>query len=100
VGSQTKPIRAFIGLLGKISNGKGMNTRVTFSLYLSQNNIFKGEPGSNSSQGLCRVSDEEGVLTELFNAGTPVFLSSDELEATILLTSPGSFHVVGSIVRK
>jgi hypothetical protein len=98
--SETKLIQWFVGLSGKILNRKGMATRVTFSLYLRRDYSFKGKPGSNASEGLCRVSEDKGELAELFNAGIPVFLSSDELEATILLTSPGSFQVVGSIVRK
>ncbi|WP_263354184.1 hypothetical protein [Acidicapsa acidisoli] len=98
--SETKLIQWFVGLSGKILNRQGMATHVTFSLYLSRDDSFKWKTGSNPSEGLCRVSEEKGELAELFNAGIPVFLSSDELEATILLTSPGSFQVVGSIVRK
>ena len=57
--SETKIIQWFVGLPGKIFNGKGIGTRVTFSLYLSRDYGFKGKPGSNPSEGLCRVSEEK-----------------------------------------
>jgi hypothetical protein len=99
VDSETELVQSFIGLSGEISNRKGTDIHVTFSIYLSLHYI-NGEPDSTSAEGLCRASDDVGILAELFSVGTPVFLSSSEFEATILLTSPGSFQVVGSISRK
>ena len=62
---------------------------MTFSLYCNN--------GYNS--GLCRVSDKSNVLRELFNGGMSVKLSSAILEATIKLTSPGTFNVVGQVLK-
>jgi hypothetical protein len=99
VDSETKPVESFVGMKGMISNGKGTETDVTFSLYCSQ--VYKyGEPVDVVADGFCRVSNESDVLDELFNDGTAVFLSSDGLEADIKLTSPGAFTVIGQILKK
>ena len=99
MGTGSRPIQSFIGLCGRISDGIGKESRVTFSLYPYQK-FVNGESGEVSANGLCRVSDGSSVLGEFFNAGNPLFLSSDELEAKVHLTSSDTFVVIGSIIPK
>ena len=74
-----------IGVRGIISNGRGLETPVTFSLY----------PNSDeTADGFCRVSDESNVLYELFNSGKHMRLCGDKLDVMIVLTSEGTFRVI------
>ena len=86
---------SYVGVQGKISDGKGKTTVVTFSLYPNSD-----VPGTEWTDGLCRVSDESNVLHELFYSGHEVLLFKDELEVPILLTSEYTFRVVGPIVTQ
>jgi hypothetical protein len=97
--TESKPIQSFIGLRGTISDGKGRGSRATFSLYRCQE-FVNGEPEGVSANGVCRVSDGSTILEEFFNAGNPLFLVTDELEATVHLTTSGTFVVIGSIIQK
>jgi hypothetical protein len=82
MGAKTELVEALIGKRGRIHNRKGTGTEVAFSLYKYQTSLY-GIPRTKSARGVCRVSDGNSVLEESFNAKKPVYLSSDELEATI-----------------
>jgi hypothetical protein len=99
MGAKTELVEALIGKHGRIHNGKGMETEVAFSLYKYQTSLY-GIPRARSARGVCRVSEGNSVLDDLFTARESVYLSSDELEATIQLTSSGTFRVTGSVVHK
>jgi hypothetical protein len=81
----------YIGVRGTISNGMGKETPVTFSIYP---NLGK------AADGFCRVSEESNVLHELFDSGNNLHLYGEELDATILLTSEGTFRVIEAIAKK
>jgi hypothetical protein len=99
VDAENKLVQSFVGLRGRISNGRGTETDVTFSLYCYQ--VYDcGMPVEVLAEGLCRVSDRTNVLHELFHDGEIVSLSSVELEASIQLTSPGTFLVFGPIIKR
>jgi hypothetical protein len=97
--SGAKLSQLFLGVSGKISDGMGKETVVTFSLYCNQEYNL-GSTGLEWADGLCRVSEESSILLELFDSGNAVRLSSDDLDATIFLTSADAFRVIGPIVKK
>ena len=99
MNSGSKSVESFVGKKGRISNGRGTETDVTFSLYCSQA-YDHGKPGDVLSDGFCRISNESDILNEFFKDGTTMFLSSAEVEAKIQLTSPCTFLVIGSILKK
>jgi hypothetical protein len=99
MGSKTEMVEALIGKHGRIHNGKGIETELAFSLYKYEASLY-GIPRAKSARGVCRVSEGNRVLEELFNAKKPAYLSSDELEATIQLTSSGTFRMTGFSVPK
>ena len=78
---------------------EGYGDRSDISLYKYQTSLY-GISRTKSARGLCRVLEGSGALDELFNARESVYLFSDELEATIQLTSSGTFRVTGFIVLK
>jgi hypothetical protein len=97
--SGAKLSQMFLGVSGKISDGMGKEIAVTFSLYCNQE-YNSGKTGLEWADGLCRVSEESSTLLELFDSGNVVRLSSDELHATIFLTSADAFRVIGPIAKK
>lgn len=96
---KTRQVEAFVNQSGSFRDLKGAETPVTFSLYMDQE-FIQGIPREQSAEGFCRVSDGSNVLEALFIAGSSVVLSCREFETTVYLTSPCTFEVTGTVVRK
>ena len=96
---KTRQVEAFVNQSGSLRDLKGAETPVTFSLYMDQE-FIQGIPREQSAEGFCRVSDGSNVLEALFIAGSSVVLSCREFETTVYLTSPCTFEVTGTVVRK
>jgi hypothetical protein len=95
----TRSIQAFVDKCGTLNDGTGHDIDVTFSLYRYRE-VVLGIPRKKAARGFCRISDGSSALEELFDAGTALHLSSEELDATIRLTSSSSFIVTGLVVEK
>ena len=99
MASGGKFAQAIMDQPGRIRDGNRIDIQVIFSLYRHEE-FFYGEAGAKTVSGLCRVSDGSNVLDDLFRAGTPVCLSSDEVEVTVHFTSPMTFDVIGPVFDK
>jgi hypothetical protein len=92
MGRKIKLMEALINLPGRIRDENGCEIEVTFSLYRYQE-FFFWIPGPKSAKGLYRVSDKINAPRALLRVGTSVLLSSDEVCASVRLTSEYTFDV-------
>jgi len=96
---QSNVVHAIVNEPGRITSAEGDVIRVTFSLYAHQE-FGEDAPGAKPAEGLCRVSDGSGALEALLEQGAAVLLTSDELYATIHLTSRCTFMVAGPVFKR
>ncbi|MFC5861257.1 hypothetical protein ACFPT7_03035 [Acidicapsa dinghuensis] len=97
--NQGSVISVLTSQAGKIRLMGGTEIEVKFSFYRYQE-ADCGIAGRKSAGGCCRVSSNSDVLAKIFEAGLPVMLISENVEAKIRMTSPYSFQALGPVLTR